>query len=99
MEVSRPQADNSTEMRSHSALATAFKCSGQVGMPDGLGSLALSGRRPGFPFRSFTAVGVGFLPTDMLVLPRLSGFHYLLEAQVAIQKSTVWAFGFRHFSI
>lgn len=50
-------------MRVHSRLAAESRQDGQVGIPDGFGSLLFSFRFPGFPASSFCAVGFGLRPT------------------------------------
>jgi hypothetical protein len=50
-------------MRRHSRFASPARWSGHFGIDAfGLGSSLLSGRFPGFPRRTFSAVGTGYLP-------------------------------------
>lgn len=50
-------------MRVHSRFAAESRQDGQVGIPDGFGSLLLSLRFPGLPASSFADVGFGLRPT------------------------------------
>ena len=71
--VKTPIASSEDARRFHSFLASGRSHDGHFNSPfGGMGSWSLSGRLPGFPSSTFSAVGLGFLPLAAI------GVHLLL---------------------